>query len=245
MNETVIIIPSRISAKRLPNKPLKLINNKEMILHVFDRAKSSAADKVLVATPDKVIFDLVNNYGGEAIMTEPNHMTGTDRVFEVFDKILKKKPHIIINLQGDMPNIEPESINHLIDHMLNSKTKIGTLASEIKTNEIKDENIVKVETKEKLNQELFVKANDFFRINEQLSSNNVYHHIGVYIYRSDVLGKFTSLKQTINEKKSKLEQLRALENNIPINVHLAKKVPVGVDTIEDFYKVKKILELKN
>ena len=91
MNETVIIIPSRISAKRLPNKPLKLINNKEMILHVFDRAKSSAADKVLVATPDKVIFDLVNNYGGEAIMTEPNHMTGTDRVFEVFNKKLKKK----------------------------------------------------------------------------------------------------------------------------------------------------------
>ena len=243
MNETVIIIPSRISAKRLPNKPLKLINNKEMILHVFDRAKSSVADNVFVATPDKVIFDLVNNYGGEAIMTKPNHMTGTDRVFEVFDKKLKKKPNIIINLQGDMPNIEPESINHLIDHMLNSKTKIGTLASEIKTNEIKDLNIVKVKTMEKLTQEHFVKANDFFRINEQLSFNNVYHHIGIYAFTNEALLRYVSLKRSKLEIERNLEQMRALEDKLNISVGYVKNYPLSVDTLEDLKKIKSLMEV--
>ena len=169
-------------------------------------------------------------------------MTGTDRVFEVFDKRLKKKPNIIINLQGDMPNIEPESINHLIDHMLNSKTMIGTLASEIKTNEIKDVNIVKVETKEKLNQELFVKANDFFRINEQLSSNNVYHHIGIYAFTNEALLRYVSLKRSKLEIERNLEQMRALEDKLNISVGYVKNYPLSVDTSIDLAKIKSLME---
>ena len=107
MNKTAIIIPSRLNAQRLPNKPLKLINNKEMILPCYDAAKNSNAGEVYVAAPDEKIIDKVKNYGGNAILIK-NHQTGTDRVFEVF-KNLNEIPEIIVNLQGDMPNIKPES----------------------------------------------------------------------------------------------------------------------------------------
>ena len=113
MTKIAIIIPSRLDAQRLPNKPLKLINGKEMILHVYDLAVKAQIGDVLVATPDQKIFDKVISHGGKAAMTRKNHETGTDRIFEVFDKFLKRKPHTIINLQGDMPNIESASIQKL------------------------------------------------------------------------------------------------------------------------------------
>jgi len=126
--------------------------------------------------------------------------------------------------------------------MLNSKTKIGTLASEIKTNEIKDVNIVKVETKEKLNQELFVKANDFFRINEQLSSNNVYHHIGIYAFTNEALLRYVSLKRSKLEIERNLEQMRALEDKLYISVGYVKNYPLSVDTSIDLAKIKSLME---
>ena len=126
--------------------------------------------------------------------------------------------------------------------MLNSKTKIGTLASEIKTNEIKDVNIVKVETKEKLNQELFVKANDFFRINEQLSSNNVYHHIGIYAFTNEALLRYVSLKRSKLEIERNLEQMRALEDKLNISVGYVKNYPLSVDTSIDLAKIKSLME---
>ena len=243
MNKTAIIIPSRLDAKRLPNKPLKLINNKEMILHVYDAAIKTNLGEVYVATPDQKIINLIEDNGGEAIKTSLSHQTGTDRVYEVFKNQLKSEPNIIINLQGDMPNIEPESINYLIDHMLNSKTKIGTLASEIKTNEIKDLNIVKVETMEKLTQEYFVKANDFFRVNEHLSSNNVYHHIGIYAFTNEALLRYVSLKRSKLEIERNLEQMRALEDKLNISVGYVKNYPLSVDTLEDLKKIKSLMEV--
>ena len=131
MNKTAIIIPSRLSAQRLPNKPLKLINNKEMILHVYEAAKNSNSGEVYVATPDQKIIEVVKNFGGKAIMTASSHKTGTDRVFEVFNETLDCKPEIIVNLQGDMPNIDPKDIQSLINYMSQGKCEIGTLASEI------------------------------------------------------------------------------------------------------------------
>ena len=115
MNKTAIIIPSRLSAQRLPNKPLKLINNKEMILHVYEAARNSNSGEVYVATPDQKIIEVVKNFGGKAIMTASSHKTGTDRVFEVFNETLDCKPEIIVNLQGDMPNIDPKDIQSLIN----------------------------------------------------------------------------------------------------------------------------------
>ena len=115
MTDNVIIIPTRLEAKRLPNKPLKKINNKEMILHVYEAAKKANVGEVIVASPNKEIYDLISSNNGICVKTEDTHNTGTDRIFEVFDKVLKKEPQTIINLQGDMPNIEPQAISDLIN----------------------------------------------------------------------------------------------------------------------------------
>ena len=125
MKKIAIIIPSRLNALRLPNKPLKLINNKEMILHVLDIAKSANVGEVIVATPDKKIIDIVSNHGGEAYLTDSLHQTGTDRIYEVFDKKFKKEMDVLINLQGDMPNIDPEDIKKLAEHMCRNLCDIG------------------------------------------------------------------------------------------------------------------------
>ncbi len=150
MNKTAIIIPSRLDAMRLPSKPLKLINNKEMILHVYEAALKANAGEVYVATPDEVIVDLIKKFGGNSVLTSKNHATGTDRVFQVFKETLNNEPNIIVNLQGDMPNIDSKDITNLINYMQKEECSIGTLASKLKSNyELKDKNIVKVCVKEK------------------------------------------------------------------------------------------------
>ena len=142
MNKIVIIIPSRLDAQRLPNKPLKLINNKEMILHVYDSAIRSNTGEVYVATPDQQIVDIVKNFGGNAVKTSNNHETGTDRIFEVFRETLNSEPNIIINLQGDMPNLESQAISNLVSYMSKNKCDIGTLASDFNTkDEIDNPNV--------------------------------------------------------------------------------------------------------
>ena len=157
MEKIAIIIPSRLSAERLPNKPLKFINNKEMILHVHDVAKSSNVGEVIVATPDQEILDLVKTNNGKAILTSDKHQTGTDRVFEVFEKVLKFKPKIIINFQGDMPNLSPNAIKDLASHMKKNLCDIATLASNIENErEEKDPNVVKVLTSQKITNKTFV-----------------------------------------------------------------------------------------
>ena len=164
MNKTVIIIPSRLDAVRLPNKPLELINNKEMILHVYEAAKKTNSE-VYVATPDQKIIDVVNQNNGKAVLTSINHQTGTDRVYEVFKDHLNSEPNLIVNLQGDMPNIEPQAISDLINYMKKGNCDIGTLASSFSSDdELADENNVKVAVKEKLIAGKFSEAIDFFRV---------------------------------------------------------------------------------
>ena len=159
MNEIAIIIPSRLQAQRLPNKPLKLINNKEMILHVYNAAVSSKAGDVYVATPDQKIIDTVKNAGGNVIKTLNEHETGTDRVFEVFKNTLKEKPNIIVNLQGDMPNIKPQAISSLVSYMQEKKCDIGTLASKFGSKEeISNPNVVKVNVENKLSDKMYLNA---------------------------------------------------------------------------------------
>ena len=164
MNKTVIIIPSRLDAVRLPNKPLELINNKEMILHVYEAAKKTNSE-VYVATPDQKIIDIVNQNKGEAVLTLINHQTGTDRVYEVFKDHLNSEPNLIVNLQGDMPNIQPEAISDLINYMQKENCDIGTLASPFSSDdELADENNVKVAIKGQLIAGKFSEAIDFFRV---------------------------------------------------------------------------------
>jgi len=242
MNKIAIIIPSRLDAQRLPNKPLKLINNKEMILHVYDAAIKSNAGEVYVATPDQQIVDVIKNSGGHAIKTSDNHKTGTDRIFEVFKKTLNSEPNIVINLQGDMPNLEPQAIAHLVSYMNKNKCDIGTLASEFNSKaEIVNPNVVKVAVKEKLSDDIFLNAFDFFRANTN-STYNLYHHIGIYAFTNKALIRYVSLKRSKLELERKLEQLRALENKMSIHVGYIKSSPLSVDTEEDLNEVKNLMK---
>ncbi len=242
MDKIAIIIPSRLNAQRLPNKPLKLINNKEMILHVYEAAINSDTGDVYVATPDQKIIDIVENAGGNAIKTSNNHETGTDRVFEVFKNNLKNKPNIIINLQGDMPNIKPDAISSLVSYMKEGKCDIGTLASEFSSkDELKNPNIVKVEIKDKFSSKNFLNALNFFR-KDVGSKGALYHHIGIYAFTNKALMRYVSLKRSKLEIERKLEQLRALDNNMSIHVGYIKTSPLSVDTEEDLIEIKKIME---
>ena len=244
MQKTLILIPSRLSASRLPNKPLLKINGKSIISQVVEKAKRTRLGKVYVATEDKEILKEVKKNGGNAIITNNNHKTGTDRIFECLTKLKNNKIDYVINLQGDEPNIDINDLKNLYKLAKKKNSDIATLASEIKNKNIyKNKSIVKVITNFKLSNQNFPLAKDFKRtIN---SKRNVYHHIGVYIYKVKILKKFIKFKQSKNELRNKLEQMRAIDNGIKINVALAVKPSIGVDTIEDYVALKKIMEYKS
>ena len=242
MDKIAIIIPSRLDAVRLPNKPLELINNKEMIIHVYEAAKKANLGDVYVATPDQKIIDLINKNGGAAVKTLPDHETGTDRVYEVFKNQLKSLPSIIVNLQGDMPNIDPNVITDLISYMNEGKCDIGTLASSFSSDrEIVEENNVKVAVKEKLKNNEFSQAIDFFR-KEEKNYKYFYHHIGMYAFTNKALVRYVSLKRSKLELERKLEQMRALENSMTIHVGYINSSPLSVDTKNDLEEVREIME---
>ena len=233
-----------MSASRLKGKPLLKINNLPIICHVVEKAKEADIGEVIVATEDKEIAVAVKKNGGKAILTG-NHNTGTDRIFEAFQKLKIKDVDYVLNLQGDEPMIDPKDIINLNNLMIKNNSEIGTLASVIKENTIlNNENVVKVITKEKLEKNNFTKATNFSRKNLSKQNSNIYYHIGIYAYKVSVLEKFINLNQTKNEIENHLEQLRALDNNITIMVALAKSSPIGVDTKEDFLAIKKIMEYK-
>ena len=242
MDKTAIIIPSRLDAVRLPNKPLELIKNKEMILHVYEAAQKTNTGDVYVATPDQKIIDVVTKNGGKAILTEVNHQTGTDRIYEVFKNHLKSEPDLIINLQGDMPNIDPKVITNLVSYMSEGKCDIGTLASTFSSeSELADENNVKVATKNKLKINQFDQAIDFFR-QDTKEYENYFHHVGIYAFTNKALVRYVSLKRSKLELERKLEQLRALENSMSIHVGYINSSPLSVDTKNDLMEVRKIME---
>jgi len=243
MKNTVIIIPTRLEARRFPNKPLAKINNKPMIIHVLNKAKESKVGEVFVATPDQKIFDIVKDNGGIAILTQNSHVSGSDRVYEVYSKKLKNNVDLIINLQGDMPNIDPSTISKLEKLMRNNHCDIGTLASPIKdNNEAVDENVVKVQLDETLKDHSFLQAKDFFRKKKDLIDDKIYHHLGLYIFTNDALTRYVKLKRSKLEIERNLEQMRAMENNLVIKVGMSNSIPLSVDTEEDLRKVKKEME---
>tara|TARA_B100000945_G_C20382117_1_gene597815 strand:+ start:582 stop:1316 length:735 start_codon:yes stop_codon:yes gene_type:complete len=243
MSNTVVIIPSRLKARRLPNKPLKLINGKEMISHVYDLAKASNVGKVLVVTPDKEIDKIVKKNGGESYLSSNQHPTGTDRVFEAFKKFYSSKPDIIINLQGDMPNLNPKAIVELNQYMERKVCDIATLASLIKANnENQNNNIVKVITNDNIEISGFSEALNFTRFLKDSKEKFVYHHIGIYAFASEALIKYVNLKRSKLELERNLEQMRAMENSMKIHVGYTSSKPLGVDTEEDLKEIKKIME---
>ena len=245
MNNAVILIPSRLAATRLPKKPLLKIKNISIINHVYKIAKSSIVGQSYVATGDKEIFDEVTIYGGKCILTQSDHKTGTDRIFEAFQKLENDNIEYVVNLQGDEPMLNIQDINNLLTKTIEKKSKVSTLACEIESEEIlSKKNIVKVTTNEKLIEGKLSTATSFVR-EVSKTKQNIYHHIGIYIYNVTYLKKFVQFDQTQNEKSQNLEQLRLIDNKISIDVGLAKTKPIGVDTHEDFLELKKIMEYKN
>ena len=243
--KTLVIIPSRLSATRLPGKPLLKINGISMISHVFKKAEEANIGEVIVATEDQEIMDDVKRNGGQAVLTKKQHKTGTDRIYEALQKFDISNIDLVMNLQGDEPLMNIGDIRNLNNQMVKNQSQLGTLASKIQDKNVyENQNVVKVVTKEKLDNTNFPEAINFERkISDK--NKNIYHHLGIYCYKKETLKSFVSFDQTSNELDNKLEQLRALDNSIKINVALASASPIGVDTEEDFLAIKKIIEYKS
>ena len=242
MSNSIIIIPSRLAASRLPNKPLINIKNKTLIMHVYENALKSQVGEVFVATCDDEIASEVKKNGGKFVMTDKMHTTGTDRVYEASKKLGIQDEDIVINVQGDEPMISPIDIKNLniVSRKLN--LDISTLAHKIKKkNDYKNENIVKVVTKNKITNKTTAEALNFYRIINPNKLRNIYHHIGVYLYKFSSLKKFVKLRKSKEELSQRLEQLRAVDNNMKINVLLANYFSSGIDTKKDLDEYIKLL----
>lgn len=237
----LIIIPARLEASRLPNKPLADICGTPMIIHVLNRGLESKCGDVVVATSNIEIRDVVESYGSKAIMTDSKHPSGSDRIYEALNIIdNKNKYKNIVNLQGDLPTIDPGLIKLTFKLIENNKeADISTLGGTIKDiNELKDPNVVKAYVKN-IDRPLY--ADNFIRSPDGYDSNKLYHHLGIYGYKRKSLEKFIKTKQSKREKEFKLEQLRALDNGMKIAIDLINQIPIGVDTKDDLYKVRKQL----
>ena len=240
MSNSIIIIPSRLAATRLPQKPLIKINNKTLIMHVYEKAIKSEIGEVYVATCDQEIASEVRKNGGKFIMTDIKHTNGTDRVFEASQKLNLKDIDFIMNIQGDEPMINPLDIRNLNKLSKENNFNISTLAYKIEKKEDYDnENIVKVVTKNKISDNSSTEALNFYRSIKENSSSNIYQHFGIYLYKYSALKKFVNFKKSENEIKERLEQLRAIDNNMKIDVILANYFSSGIDTkkdLEDYIK---------
>ena len=237
--KTVIIIPARMASQRFPNKPMAKINGIPMIERVWRQGINSKVGDVYVACSEDEVFNLVISKGGKAIMTDPNLPSGTDRVFAAFNLLDNKDDYeSIINLQGDMPLIDYKNIQSA-NIPLNNGYDIGTIATDISINELKDENITKVSVDWK---EEGVDGNsmDFYK-SIKIESKNIYQHVGIYSFKPSALKKFISLPPSKNEIDKKLEQLRALDAGIKIGITYVENVPISVDTVEDLMLIENIL----
>ena len=203
-------------------------------MHVYEKAIQSQIGEVYVATCDKEIASEVKKNGGKFIMTDLNHTTGTDRVFEASQKLDLEDTDFIMNVQGDEPMINFLDIRNLNKLSKENNFNISTLAYKIKKKEDYDnENIVKVITKNKISDNSATEALNFHRVIKENSSNNIYQHFGVYLYKYSALKKFVNFKKSENENKERLEQLRAIDNGLKINVLLANYFSSGIDTKKD------------
>ena len=232
--KNVVIIPSRMASTRLPGKPLMPIDGIPMIQRVWQQAIASKIGEVFVACSEIEVHDLIVSNGGKAIMTDPNLPSGTDRVHSAFLKIKNNKNiDVIINLQGDMPLINPDHILKAIDPIKKNFT-IGTLATNLNDNELNNPNVTKVKVDFKKNE--IAQALNFYR-EVTIENKNLYHHVGIYSYTPDSINTFINLPKSTNEIDLSLEQMRAMDSNIPIGVTFVPEVPMSVDTKEDLINI--------
>ena len=241
--KSAVIIPARMASQRFPNKPLAKIDGIPMIERVWRMGMESKIGDVFVACCDQEVFDLISSRGGIAIMTNPNHPSGTDRIFEAFSSLKNKNDYeSIINLQGDMPFIDPmilESVNKPLMHGY----KIGTIATDIAKKEEENSNITKVLINwSKTNS--VGESIDFYKESKK-QVKYIYQHVGIYSFRPNALYDFVSMKPSNNEIERKLEQLRALDAGVKIGITYVENIPISVDTLEDLMLIEKIIKNNN
>ena len=238
----LILIPARLAATRLPGKPLADINGAPMIVHVARRARESGLGRVVVATDSGEIAAAVRADGFEAAMTRPDHQSGSDRIFEALSAIDPDgKVDTVVNVQGDLPTIDPKIIEAALAPLSDPAVDIATLGVEITRDDEKtNPNVVKIVGSPVTQDRL--RALYFTRATAPWGEGPLYHHVGLYAYRRAALERFVALPQSALEKREKLEQLRALEAGMRIDAAVVDAVPLGVDTPEDLARAREILK---
>jgi 3-deoxy-manno-octulosonate cytidylyltransferase (CMP-KDO synthetase) len=240
MPDTVILIPARLASTRLPGKPLADLHGAPMIVHVLRRAEAAGIGDAVVATDSEAVAAAVEKAGGRAIMTRADHESGSDRIYEALESIDPEgRIRTIVNVQGDLPTIAPADIRAALKPLADPDVDIATLAVVISDPaERTNRNVVKVTGREvgpgRLRAETFTRGN-------ATGPGPHYHHVGVYAYRRAALERFVKLPPSASERREKLEQLRALDNGMRIDVMVVKSVPLGVDTTDDLERARKLL----
>ncbi|MEC8174753.1 MAG: 3-deoxy-manno-octulosonate cytidylyltransferase [Pseudomonadota bacterium] len=238
----VILIPARLGSTRFPDKVLAEIAGAPMIVQVWRRAQEAALGRIVVAAAEPAIVAAVEAVGGEAILTDPEHPSGSDRIYEALMKIDSAGDHdAIVNVQGDLPTIEPDAIRAAIAPLKDPAADIATIGAEITIDEERtNPNVVKavaaIAPGERIGRALY-----FTRATAPSGEGPLYHHIGLYAYRRAALEEFVALPQGVLEQREKLEQLRALEAGMRIDLALVDTVPLGVDTPADLARARAML----
>jgi 3-deoxy-manno-octulosonate cytidylyltransferase (CMP-KDO synthetase) len=237
----IVIIPTRLGATRLPQKPLADIAGRPMIAHVAARALAAGIGPVAVAHDSPVIAAALDGSGVGAVMTRPEHPSGTDRVFEALQRLDPGGRHdVVVNVQGDLPTVSPAAISAALAPLADPRVDIATIAAEIVVDhERTDPNVVKIVATELAPRRF--RAFCFTRATAPWGDGPLYHHIGLYAYRREALERFVALPPSPLEKRERLEQLRALEAGMRIDVALVDDVPLGVDTPADLERARKML----
>jgi len=245
MNSPIVIIPARMASTRLPGKPLADICGLPMIVHVLKRAEEANVGPVVVACAESEIKTAVEAHGAQAILTDPNHPSGSDRIYEALQKVDPHQKHdVVVNLQGDLPIIDAAVVRAVLKPMANPDVDISTLVAEIIDEEEKtNPNVVKAVMGFAEGQDI-ARALYFTRVPAPANDGPLYHHIGIYAYRRAALERFIGLSPGVLEQREKLEQLRALENGMRIDGARVDTVPFGVDTPDDLARARAILGSK-
>ena len=229
----IVIIPARLESSRLKKKLLRTLNGKPIIVRTSKLAENLKIGDVIVGTDSKEILNICRKNKIESVLTKKTHLSGTDRVYEVYQSI-KKSYDVIINLQGDLPVFGKRVFSQLIELFNDTSVEIGSAVCDLSGNELDDKNVVKAVVK--LNEEENGYALDFRR--DSGLKKNVYHHIGIYAFRPEALKKFVQLPQSNNEKNRSLEQMRALDHKMKIKLTKVSNALPSIDTIEDLRKIR-------
>jgi 3-deoxy-manno-octulosonate cytidylyltransferase (CMP-KDO synthetase) len=243
MPRAIILIPARMKATRLPGKPMADIHGEPMIVHVWRRAMAAEQGRVVVAADTEEICAAIRHAGGEAVMTRPDHVSGSDRIFEALNHIDPDgDADTIVNLQGDLPTLEPHLVTRCIEPLNQKGPDIATLACEITDAKDRDNpNIVKV-VSTPIDGAGHHRALYFTRATAPHGPGPLYHHIGIYAYRRSALERFVSMAPSPLEIRERLEQLRALENGMRIDLTIVDTVPLGVDTPDELDRARRLMK---